>query len=333
LQNFANEVLRNSFANLEKIMWAYCFRKLLYNIPVYLAIILLVMGALRVRNPVHGHLGKNAKEEDIAKLEAKMGLDKPFLVQYARFLTTFDVNTESWVQKGKTVGQILQRSIVPSLSLTLPALVLSTVMAVCVAMISAYFRGRTTDKVLVFFAVLGMCVSFLVYIIFGQYFGAYRLNAWAGQEIFAISGYEPGVVNWVHYCLLPVLISVIVSLGYDTRFYRAVMVEESQADYITTARAKGASKLKVMFVHMLKNAMIPIITQVVISLPFLIMGSILLELYFNISGMGRELIGAVNSGDFPVVQALTAVFSALYILAIILTDVLYALVDPRVRLS
>ncbi len=314
-------------------MWAYCFRKLLYNIPVYLAIILLVMGALRVRNPVHGHLGKNASPEDIEILEEKMGLDQPFLVQYARFLTTFDVNTESWVQKGNTVGQILKRSVVPSISLTLPALVLSTIIAVCVAMISAFFRGRSTDKILVFFAVLGMCVSFLVYIIFGQYFGAYRLNDWAEQEIFAISGYEPGVINWVHYCLLPVLISVIVSLGYDTRFYRAVMVEESQADYITTARAKGASKMKIMFVHMLKNAMIQIITRVVISLPFLIMGSILLEKFFSIPGMGRELISAVTAGDFPVVQALTAVFAALYIFTIILTDVLYAVVDPRVRLS
>jgi peptide/nickel transport system permease protein len=139
--------------------------------------------------------------------------------------------------------------------------------------------------------------------------------------------------RWAHYCLLPVIISVIVSMGYDTRFYRAVMVEESARDYITTARAKGASKSKIMFVHMLKNAMIPIITRVVISLPFLIAGSILVENYFGIPGMGRTLIQAVNSKDFPVIQAFTAVFAALYIVTIILTDVLYAWFDPRVRLS
>ena len=314
-------------------MWAYCVRKLLYNVPVYLAILLLVMGALRVQDPVYGFLGKNATPQDIIVLKEKMGLDKPFLIQYLTFLGTLDLKTESWIQKGNTVGEILRRSIVPSLSLTLPALLLSTVISVCVAMISAFFRGRTTDKLLVFFAVLGMCISFLVYIILGQYFGAARLNAATGQEIFAIAGYESGIGNWAHYCLLPVLISVVVSMGYDTRFYRAVMVEESQREYITTAQAKGATKLKIMFVHMLKNAMIPIITRVVISLPFLIMGSILLEMYFNIPGMGRELISAVRGGDFPVVQSLTAVFAALYIFTIILTDVLYALVDPRVRLS
>ena len=327
-------------------MWSYCIRKLIYNIPVYLAIIMLVMAALRVRDPVHGHLGKNAKPEDIQRLRAEMGLDQPFLVQYFNFLRTFDWHTDSWLQKGNQVGQIIRRSIGPSLALTLPALILSTIISVCIAMVSAFYRGRPLDKLLVFLAVLGMCISFLVYIIFGQYYGAYRLNALFNpvdangqlinpqrQEIFAISGYEPGLLNWFRYCLLPVMISVIVTIGYDTRFYRAVMVEESQREYITTAQAKGASKMKIMFVHMLKNAMIPIITRVVISLPFLIMGSILLENFFNIPGMGRELIGAVRGGDFPVVQSLTAVIAALYIVTIILTDVCYALVDPRVRLS
>ena len=178
-----------------------------------------------------------------------------------------------------------------------------------------------------------MSISFLVYIILGQYFGAYLLNQQLGYEVFAIEGYEPGIQNWAHYCLLPVIISVIVGMGYDTRYYRAVMVEESQRDYIITAQAKGASKRKVMFVHMLKNAMIPIITRIAISLPFLIMGSILLESFFGIPGMGRTLISAVRVKDFPVVQAFTAIFAAVYIVTIILTDVLYALFDPRVRLS
>ena len=178
-----------------------------------------------------------------------------------------------------------------------------------------------------------MSVSFLVYIILGQYFGAYLLNRWLGGELFAVDGYEPGIRNWTHYCLLPVIISVIVGMGYDTRYYRAVMVEESQQDYITTALAKGATKRKIMFVHMLKNAMIPIVTRVAISLPFLIVGSILLEKFFGIPGMGRTLIGAVQANDFPVVQAFTAIFAAVYIATIILTDLLYAVFDPRVRLS
>ena len=188
-------------------MWAYCVRKLAYNVPVYFAIILLVMLALRVRDPVHGFLGKNATAEDITVLKETMGLDRPFYEQYFSFLTTLDLTTESWVQKGSQVGEILKRSVIPSISLTLPALLLSTIISVCVAMISAFFRGRTTDKLLVFLAVLGMCVSFLVYIILGQYFGAYRLNEAVGKEVFAISGYEPGIGHWAHYCMLPVLIS------------------------------------------------------------------------------------------------------------------------------
>jgi peptide/nickel transport system permease protein len=129
------------------------------------------------------------------------------------------------------------------------------------------------------------------------------------------------------------MISVIVSMGYDTRFYRAVMVEETQAEYITTARAKGASRTKIMFVHMLRNAMIPIITRVMITLPFLVTGSILLEQFFGIPGMGYTLLSAITNGDFPVVEVFTAVFAGLFILSLIATDILYALFDPRVRLQ
>ena len=314
-------------------MWAYIFRKLIYNVPVYLTIVLLVMAALRVHDPVYSYLGKNAKPEDIVKYRELVGLDQPFLVQYTRFLTTFDLGTESWDQRGRTVGEILRTSVGPSLAITVPALLLTTLISICVGIISSYYRGRLVDRTLVVMAVLGMSVSFLVHIILGQYFGAYVLNRSLGRELFAIEGYEPGLANWAHYCLLPVIISVIVGMGYDTRYYRAVMVEESQRDYIVTALAKGASKRKVMFVHMLKNAMIPIVTRVAISLPFLIMGSILLESFFGIPGMGRTLIAAVRVKDFPVVQAFTAIFALVYIFTIILTDVLYALFDPRVRLS
>jgi peptide/nickel transport system permease protein len=187
-----------------------------------------------------------------------------------------------------------------------------------------------------FAAVLGMSISLLVYVVMGQYFGAYW-TAQQGLDVFAISGYEPVHEsvpgNWIRYCLLPVIITVILTIGYDTRFYRAVMVEETGRDYIVTARAKGATKPKIMFVHMLKNAMIPIITHVMITLPFLITGSIVMETFFRIPGMGQTLITAINSKDFPLIQAFTAVFAAIFIATNILTDVLYALVDPRVRLG
>ena len=326
-------------------MWAYLIRRLAYNIPVYFSILLLVMLALRVRDPVFGRLGKNATEDDIVALRAELGLDRPFYQQYAdqvRQVVTFTFYEKSWDYDGQTVGEVLKRCIGPSLAITIPALILTSLLSISVSLVSAWFRGRTLDKSLVFVSVLGMSVSFLVYIIFGQYFGAYRLNEYLGRDLFAIY-YEPSASNatlaefltsvWPKYYLLPVMISVIVAMGYDTRFYRAVMVEESSKDYITTATAKGASHAKIMFVHMLKNALIPIITRVVITIPFLITGSFLLERYFGIPGMGNQLLMAVESGDFPIVQSFTAVFAAIYILSNLLTDVLYALVDPRVRLS
>lgn len=317
-------------------MWAFIVRRLLYNIPVYLGIIMLVMAALRVNDPVYARLGKNASPEQIEKLKEKAGLNKNIVVQYGEFLwqvVTLDFSTESWAMPGRTVADRLKTSIGPSLSLTLPAMVLTAIISICVGIVSSFFRGTMIDRSLVIVAVLGMSISFLVYIILGQYFGAYWLNEKLDTKIFAISGYEPGISNWATYCLLPVIISVVVAMGYDTRFYRAVMVEEIGRDYIITARAKGATKPKIMFVHMLRNAMIPIITRIMITLPFLITGSILLETFFGIPGMGQTLITAINDKDFPIIQGFTAVFAAVFIVTNILTDVMYAIVDPRVRLS
>lgn len=321
-------------------MWAYVLRKLLYNIPVYLGIVLIVMLALRVNDPVWAFLGKTKGMESARQMHDarahEMGLDRPFVVQYGAFLgeiATLRFEVRSWDRPTEKVGEMLRRALVPTLSITIPELVLTTIIAICIGLIAAYFRGGWLDRSLMLLAVLGMSVSYVVYIILGQYFGAYKLKEALGYAPFAIDGYEPGITHWAHFCLLPVLIGVVVAVGYDTRYYRAVMVEEANRDYIATAKAKGAGKPKIMFVHMLKNAMIPIITRVMISLPFLIEGSILLEYYFNIPGMGKTMIEAIAHKDFPTIQVFTAIFAAMFILSNILTDVLYALVDPRVRLS
>lgn len=328
------------------IPWQYIIRRTLYCIPVYLGILLLLMAVLQVRDPIPAFMGKNATVEQQDQKRKEVGLDRPFLSQYATFVrkvATLDFDEPSWQQEGRTVGEIVGGGVGPTMSLTVPALFLTTVISVSISLIAAWFRGRAVDKSLVFVAVLGMSVSFLVYIIVGQYWLSYAIRSDDGSFApFAISGYESitqvGLWDyltsrWPYYCLVPVMISVIVSIGYDTRFYRAVMVEESQRDYIVTARAKGASEKRIMFQHLLKNALIPVITRVSISIPFLITGSFLLEMYFRVPGVGRALITAVNQADFPVVQAIGALFAFLYLATNLLTDVLYAMVDPRVRLS
>ena len=325
-------------------MWTYIVRRTLYNIPVFLAIVFLMMAALRVSDPVSAQLSKNPTPEEIELKKKEFGLDKPFVVQYGIFmkqLVLLDFSERSWDQEF-TVKEMITKSIPPSMAVTIPTLSITASIAICVGLISAFYRGRMPDKILMFIAVIGMSISVLVYIMIGQYWGAYlpsnAFKDWPFQiSVDASVGSSPWFFfnpsNWVAYCMLPVMINVTVALGYDTRFYRAVMVEESQKDYIRTARAKGASIKRVMFVHMLKNAMIPIITRIMISLPFIITGSILIEVYFGIPGMGRTLIKAINAKDFPVIQTFTALFAALFIASNILTDVLYALADPRVRLS
>jgi peptide/nickel transport system permease protein len=331
-------------------MWSYIIRRVLYYIPLYLAILMVVMLLLRINQgeAVANQLGKNPTAEQIELIRKDMGLDDPFPVQYLGFLRdvfTLEFDARSWDQN-RPVGEMIRSSIPPTLMITIPSLVITATISIIIGLVCAFKRGRMTDRLLMFSAVLGMSVSYLVYIIVGQYFGAFVLGERMGIAPFAVEGYEPvfGALesgdsaffspgNWLKYCALPVLIGVIVSMGYDTRFYRAVMVEESTKDHIITARAKGAPDRVIMGVHMLKNAMIPIITRVTITLPFLITGSILVEQYFNIPGMGRMLINGIVARDFPVVQATVAILAAAVIVTVILTDVLYAVVDPRVRLS
>lgn len=283
-------------------------------------------------------------------------------------IVTLNFEQYSWSVESQSVGKIIGSSIIPSLSVTLPVLVMTTIISTCLGLVASFNRGKPLDKGVMFLAVLGMSVSYLVYVIVGQYFGAQWPRLAFNAEIFATFGYEPvlplwsqvqqslqdrgiedpgffrtlvawfasapgSLSKWPYYCLLPVLIGVIVAMGYDTRYYRAVMVEECNKDYIRTARAKGASNRRVMFRHMLRNALIPIITRVMISLPFIIMGSLLVEIYFGIPGMGFKLFDAITNKDFPVVEAITAVLAAIFILTNILTDVLYAIVDPRVTLK
>jgi peptide/nickel transport system permease protein len=191
----------------------------------------------------------------------------------------------------------------------------------------AYFRGGWIDRIVVVLCVIGMSVSILAYILFGQYVFAYKLG-W-----FPILGYESDWGQRFYYVALPAIIWVTVGLGYDVRFYRTAILEEVGQDYVRTARAKGLKETRVVFKHVLKNSMVPILTNVVIEIPQLILGSLLLERFFGIPGVGSLTIDALNNSDFPVIRAMTILGALLFIFGNLLTDVMYVLVDPRVSLQ
>lgn len=246
-------------------------------------------------------------------------LDSQF-VFYLGQIVKFDFGRSNY--SNQRVSQMLKDGIRPSLFLTVPIFVVGLMVAIIISLICAYFRDSWLDRTFVLIAVILMSINYLVWIIIGQYLFAYRLG-W-----FPIWGFE----SW-RYLLLPVLIGVISGLGDNLRFYRTIMLDEMYRDYVRTALAKGVSRGGVLFRHVLKNAMIPILTNVIIAIPFLYTGSLLLESFFGIPGLGNMGINAINYSDVDVVRAIVFIGAMLYVAANLLTDICYALVDPRVRLG
>ena len=305
-------------------MLAYIIRRALYVIPVVFGVALITFILFNVVgwNSAAMMLGKHASAEEIAALQEKLGLSGPLHKQFLHYLQqiiTFDFG-RSFATNQKISTMILD-GVVPSLTLTIPIFVIDLVIAIGIALVAAFKRNTLMDRTIVVLAVIGMSVSSLVYILVGQYILAYQLGA------FPIWGYES-----VKYLILPVIIGVVSGLGSGVRFYRTVMLDEMYQDYVRTAFAKGNSKSSVLFRHVLKNAMIPIITSVVLSIPFLYTGSLLLENFFGIPGLGYLSVEAVNSADFPVIKAIVFVGSVMYVFASLLTDICYAVVDPRIKL-
>jgi peptide/nickel transport system permease protein len=311
-------------------MLAYITRKLLQTIPTMFGVALIVFVLFNMvgGDPTYQMLGKHASAQQIAELRHEYGFDQPKYIQFGRYLkqiVTFDYG-RSYATR-QPIGQMILNGIGPTLTLAIPAFFLTTVFAVAIGLLVAYFRGRWVDKVVVVACVFGMSMPMLAYILFGQYFFAYK---W---ELFPISGFEPGWLERFDYVALPLLIWVVVSLGYDVRFYRTAIVEETHQDYVRTARAKGLSEKRIYLKHVLKNSMVPILTNVVIEIPLLILGSFLLESFFGIPGLGSITINAIHNSDFPVIKAMTTLMAVLFIFGNLLTDVLYTLVDPRVSLK
>ena len=310
-------------------MLQFTIRRLLYSIPILLGATLIVFFLFDVAggNPVYRMLGKNASPAEIARLTHAMGLDRPLFIRYFDYLGDlfrFDLG-RSWETKQR-ISEMFADGIGPSMSLALPAFILGVLLSIGIAMIAALYRNRLPDRLLVIFTVMGMSISILALIIGAQYVFAFR---W---DLFPISGYEKGL-RGLPYLALPMLIWIVNQLGGDVRFYRTVFLEELGREYVVTARAKGLSMLQVMFGHVLKNAMLPIISRVATDLPLIITGSLLLENFFGIPGLGNMSIRAVYASDFQVIKAMTLIGTAAYIASNLLGDLLYALFDPRVRLS
>jgi peptide/nickel transport system permease protein len=220
------------------------------------------------------------------------------------------------------VSKLLLDGIGPSLMLTVPIFFIGLITAVMLSLFCAFWRDTWVDRFFVVFSVALMSVNYLVWIVAGQYLLAFKLG-W-----FPVWGFEDP-----RYLILPVLIGVFSGLGAELRFYRTIMLDEAHRDYVRTAQAKGVSRAGVLFKHVLKNAMIPIITNTVIAIPFLYTGSLLLESFFGIPGLGYLGINAINSSDVDVVRAIVLVGSIIFVIANLLTDICYALVDPRVKLK
>lgn len=311
-------------------VWSYIIRRLLYVIPVILGVCFIIFILFNVVSPDPAMimLDKHATEAQIITLRKELGLDRPMIVQYfdiVKSAFTFDFG-RSWSTK-QEISSMIASGALPSLTLTVPAFILSGILSIVISIVVAFYRGKFIDKFTVFICVAFMSISALAYILFGQWFFAYHLG-W-----FEISGYQSGFPDFVPYVVLPVIISVILSVGPDVRFYRTVILDEIYQDYVRTARAKGLNEKVIMFKHVLKNAMIPILTYIIIQIPFLILGALLLETFFSIPGLGGMTLTAVNSSDFPVIRAMTILSALAYIIFSLITDVLYTLVDPRVRLS
>ena len=311
-------------------MIQYIVRRLLYLIPVLLGVSLIIFLLFNLvsGDPTAVLLGKNATASQMAELREQLGLNKPLFSQYldvVKSAFTFDFG-RSWATK-QEISQMIIQGAYPSLTLTVPAFVIATVFSLIISLVVAFYRGKGIDLFIRILCIAGVSISALAYILFFQYFFAYKLG-W-----FEISGFEYGFPDFVPYIALPAIIFVLLSLGPDVRFFRTIILDEIYQDYVRTARAKGLTEVAILLKHVLRNALIPIITYVVIQIPSLILGALLLENFFSIPGLGGITLNALNASDFPVIKAMAILSSVLYIILSLVTDVLYTFADPRVKLK
>ena len=311
-------------------MAAYLLRRLWQMVPTLVGVVLLVFILFKCfgGDPAEILGGLNATPEQVDAIRQQLGLNEPWWVQFGIFLkqiATFDWG-KSWATN-ESVAHLFATRLPATLTVMGPILLLDTVLAVPIALGVAYVRGSLTDRVLMVVTTVALSISFLVYVIVGQYLFGFQLG-W-----FPVQGWSDATLtNLGHYAPLPVLLAVMVGVAPQTRLYRSFFLDELGQDYVRTARAKGLGEGRVLFRHVLRNAMIPILTNVGLALPGIFVGSFLIEVFFSIPGLGREVLLAVNRSDYPVIQAVTVYLAALTMLINLATDLLYKWVDPRVVL-
>ena len=312
-------------------MLAYIIRRLWQILPTMAGVILLIFFLFNVvgGDPAYLLAGKISNPEQIANIRKQLGIDEPYWMQlliFVKQVVTFDFGA-SW-STNEVVSEIFATRLPASLIIGIPLLILETVIAICIALAVAYVRGSFTDRAAMVTCTVAQSVSILVYIIVFQYVLAYKFG-W-----FPVQGWGSGFFeNLFKFAALPILIALVVSLAPNIRLYRTFLLDEVNQDYVRTARAKGLSENRVMFIHVLRNASIPIITNLMIQLPGLLVGLFLIERFFSVPGIGREVILAVERSDFPVIKAVTVYVALATMLANLAADLLYKAVDPRVELK
>ncbi len=312
-------------------MAAYLIRRLWQIIPTLGGVILLVFFLFKYfgGDPAEVLGGLNASPEQIESIREQLGLNEPVWVQlwiFVKQIFTFEWG-QSWATN-ESVSEIFATRLPATLTVMIPILVLDVLLALPIAMWVAYRRGSLTDRAITIVTTVALSISFLVYVIIGQYVFGFQLG-W-----FPVQGWSDSLwTNLAVYAPLPVLLAVVVGLAPQTRLYRSFFLDELGQDYVRTARAKGMTERVVLFRHVLRNAMIPILTNIGLQLPGIFVGSFLIEVFFSIPGLGREVLLAVNRSDFPVIQAVTIYLALLTMFINLLTDLAYKVADPRVVLK
>jgi peptide/nickel transport system permease protein len=309
----------------------YLLRKTLYGLSLILGVTLISFTLMVWFGPDQTYtlIGKNATAEQIEEVRRQLGYDRPFIERYAEYVVElFTLDLGSSHSSGERVSNILARTVPVSLALMIPGFVLGNLLGILLGLTAASRRGQWPDRVITGLSVTGMSLSFLIIIIVLQIV----LSTPYGLNLFPVRGWQvDSFSSYLYHVAVPTLALVLVTLGYNTRFYRAVFVEEAGRDHIVTARAFGSPQAAILWQHVLKNSLVPIITRVMFSIPLVVIsGSLLIETYFGIPGIGKATFDAITSGDQPVLKAVVGLTAVAFVLLQMATDVLYRAVDPRI---